>query len=379
LNDFPGHQPLKVYLKKIVREERVPHAMLISGKEGHGKLQLALGLATLLQCESPQEMSACKTCKSCLKMQKLIHPDVHFAFPVIKHEKFKREDTISTHFLEAWRSFILNQPWGNIQDWLSSIDGSDKRANINVAECNAIIKSLGLKSFEGKYKIQIIWESEMLGKEANRLLKLIEEPSPDTIIILICNNANLLLNTIRSRCQIINVPPFNDNDIEAYLKQNFDLPEEGLSEICFVANGNIRKATELASNMHINASERLLNWMRAAYTGDPEAIISWLDNMAQEGRQDLENFFNYVLHFFREYNLALTERSTDNLRLSNEEKTSILKMQKIIDRSKTEALQNRISESVIEIRRNLSIRILLMQLTLEMHKILRSEAHELVT
>ncbi len=379
LSEFPGQSSIKDYFKKIVSEQRVPHALLLLGPEGVGKLQLAIGLASLLQCKNPVDSNACRTCKSCIKNDSLVHPDLHFAFPVTKKDNLKREDTVSANFIKSWRTFIKEHPWGNLNDWLTHIDGLDKQANINVAECNMIIKSLGLKSFEGKYKIQIIWMSEFLGKESNRLLKLIEEPSPDTIIILISNNRNAILNTIKSRCQIISVAPLQDEDIRIFLNEKYDLSGTLLDEIIFIASGDIRKAELLATKQELKYSEELLDWLRVSFSGDPEKITGFVEYLTAKGRQELINFFNYGLHFFREYYLGLNTQSTDNLRLSTEEKNTILKMQRIVDENKTIQLEQLLSSCINYVKRNISLKILLMNTSLEINTVLKAEVNNLVS
>lgn len=374
LGEIPGHRSVKSYFKKIVAEDRVPHAFLFVGAEGHGKLALALGFAALLQCENRTDNQVCGQCRSCIKMKNLVHPDLHFAYPVIKKDGFKREDTISKHFLNEWRNFLNQSPWGSINDWMLELDAVDKQANINVAECNTIIKNLGLKSFEGKYKIQLIWMAEFLGKEANRLLKLIEEPSPDTIIILIANQENLILNTIKSRCQIVSLPPFTDEDINTYLRNHFEINESDIQEICYLSNGNIRKACQLANSNETEYFNEMLNWFRLSYSGDPEGIDEFVNIITSRGKQYLHNFLNYCLHFLREYYLGIHTRSTDKLRLSNDEKNTLLQMQKIIDADQTAKLEKLLGSSISYIKRNLSLRILFMHLTLEINTILRSEA-----
>lgn len=373
--DIPGHETLKIYFNHLIRDKRVPHAFLLTGGAGHGKLGLCLAFIQLLLCESPSDEGACGTCPSCIKSKTFVHPDVHFAYPVIKKDGIDRKDTVSTHFINEWRAFIKTNVWGNISDWLESIGGLDKQANINVAECNHIIKKLGLKSFEGKYKVQVIWNAEYLGKEANRLLKLIEEPTDDTIIILISDNTDAILNTIRSRCQIVNIPPLQDSDIEKYLISQHDLDDITAKEFSYLASGNIRKAEKLALQESKIYAEELLEWLRRSYTGDPEKLVEWVDHLAAKGKQELTGFLSYGLHFLREYFLGLETKSTEGLRLTTTEKNSILKMQRIIDKEKTLQLERIFSSTIPLIRRNLSIKVLMMDLSIKINSLLSSEVN----
>jgi DNA polymerase-3 subunit delta' len=293
-------------------------------------------------------------------------------------EGTKRDETTSLDFINEWRAFLKNDLYGNLSDWLMSINASDTNANINVAECNRIIKNLGLKSYEGKYKIQIIWNAESLAKEGNRLLKLIEEPSDDTIIILILNNQDAILNTIKSRCQILTVSPYSDDEIMAHLQSKFDLKSNELSEITYLSSGDIRKAEELAANKQMNFSEDMLNWFRLAYKADPEELLDWTLYLNSKGKGEIKTFMSYSLHFLREYLLGMNLNETENLRLSNEEKSVILKMKNIINRSKTERLEKVFSKNYGHINRNVSMKIMLMAMSLEINEILRSEVNKFV-
>lgn len=379
LTEIPGHQETKAYLSKIVREDRIPHAMLLVGSEGVGTLALALAFAQLIQCANNSEGTACGNCPSCKKAIQNIHPDIHFAFPVIKKDSLKREDTTSAHFLEEWRAFLEESPYGNLNDWLFHLDAADKNANINVKECNQIIKNLGLQSYEGKYKVQIIWNAERLGKEGNRLLKLIEEPTDDTIIIMICSNRKGILNTLLSRCQILAIPPAEDQAILDLLEQQYDLSEEDREELTYMAGGNIRKALRLGTENELNYSEDLMAWLRASYSGDPEKIIEMIDHFSAMGKQELVTFMEYGLHFLRETLILLSTGTMDGIRLTSTEKEVATKMTTIMDLSKVEALSAWLEKSIGYIRRNISVKTMLMHMSLEINQILRAEVDNFMT
>ncbi len=379
LDNIPGHGSTKDYFYKIVKDTRIPHAILLSGGEGHGKLALAIGLAQLLQCQNVTDGKACNQCNSCLKASKYIHPDIHFSFPVIKKDNLKREDTTSKQFMKEWREFLVEMPYGNMSDWLSHLGAVDKRANINVTECNEIAKNLSLKTFEGRYKIQIIWHADYLGKEGNRLLKLIEEPSDDSIIILIINNRNHILNTIKSRCQSLIVPPFSDEDMMSFISSQTSLSKEDQEELVHLASGDIRKTLTHIHDTKINYSEDLVQWMRVCYKSDPEELIDMTSEMAQRGKQDIINFFQYGLHFFREYHQYLSGIPIESLRLTGQEKEILPKMEKIISLNKIRPIEAILTQSISHIGRNLSLKILLMNGSIEINTILRSEVNKFVT
>ncbi len=377
--NIPGHTELKAYFSKIVSSGRVPHAILLTGGEGYGKLALSWALATYLQCKNKGATDACGECTSCRKALQNIHPDIHFAFPVIKKDKLTRAETTSKDFIIEWRNFLAEQPYGDLNEWLTSLGAPDKNPNINVAECNHIIKNLGLMTYEGAYKIQIIWYAELLGKEGNRLLKLIEEPSDDTIIILIANNRTQVLNTLRSRCQIVSVAPVDDASMLSYIGEKYDLNEEDTQELAFLSAGNLRKASFLGNTVEMNYSEQLLDWLRAGYSGDPEKLVAASEELAATGRQEITNFLEYGLHFFREYFLFLNIGDENLLRLTATEKSAAMKMTKIIDHEKIERLQQLFEKSSGQVKRNLNLKSLMMHMSLEINNILRSEVNNLVT
>ena len=378
LKDIPGREEVKAYFHKIVEEDRVPHAILLSGGEGYGKLQMALGFSALLQCQDRQPTGACGVCNSCSKILQLIHPDLHLAFPVVKKDKKKREDTTAKDFMVEFRAFVTEHPYGDLNDWLTHLSASDKPANINKAECSQILKSLGLKTYEGRYKIQIIWYADYLEKEGNRLLKLIEEPSEDTIIIMITNNSTRVLNTLRSRCQIISIPPTEDTAMLDFINANYDLSEEDQQELAFLSSGNLRKAQQLGHRQELNYSEELLDWLRLGYKANAQQMVAFVNDMAGRGKQEIVNFLDYGLHYFREYLLFLNTGEIDKLRLTSTEKKVAGEMTKIIDHDKTEQIRDIFELSIKQIKRNASLKALLMTRTLQINSILRSEVDNLV-
>jgi len=377
--DIPGQNQLKAYFKRLVLDDRMPHALMLVGGEGHGKLALALALSVYLQCPNKTDVGACGNCNSCKKAEKYIHPDIHFSFPVVKKDKLKREDTTSNHFLPEWRSFLAEQPFGGINEWLMHLEASEKNANINVAECNQMIKHLGLQTYEGQYKIQLVWYADYLGKEGNRILKLVEEPTPNTIIILITNNRSHILNTLRSRCQIITVPPIEDQAMLQHIKDSFDLTEADTQELAFLSQGNIRKALQLGRHTELNYSENIMDLFRIAYSGDPEKLIPMVDELAGMGRNELSHFLEYGLHFMREYLLYLNTNKPSELRLTQAEKEVSQKMTKIIDMSKTSNIQALLERYNAYIKRNLSLKSMIMQMSLEINGILRAEVNNFTT
>ncbi|HHS96139.1 MAG TPA: hypothetical protein ENJ45_06070, partial [Phaeodactylibacter sp.] len=210
-----GHRTLKAQLCRMAQNAQIPHAQIFFGPEGCGKLALALAFAQYVLCKNKSEADACGQCSACIKAEKLIHPDIHFSFPTVGTKM------TSNHYLPQWRDALSQNPYLHANQWLQFIGAENKQGNINVDECNNIIKKLSLKTFEADYKIMIIWLPEYLGKEGNRLLKLIEEPPEKTLFILVAENQERILPTILSRCQLLKVYALSDDEIKSALQQKY--------------------------------------------------------------------------------------------------------------------------------------------------------------
>ncbi len=368
---IPGQTKLITQFRAMVKNDRLPHAILLMGPKGSAKLPLAIALANYIQCENRND-DVCGTCKSCLKSQKLIHPDIHFCYPVVKKERLKREDTTSKDFLLEFRTFIQNRPFEEIKEWIASITSTTSTANINTKECNEIVQKLGLQSFEGTYKIQIIWMAEYLAKDSNRLLKLIEEPTDDTIIILIAENQEKLLATILSRCQIFNVAKFTDEEINSYL-ENLNLsPTLNKEKIKQLADGDLEKAIHLTQQSKTDDySELLMNWMRVSWKGHPQGIFDFVNQMIKSNKEEQKVFYEYGIHFFREYLVYLYTRDVHKMRLSDKERNTALQMIKTIDEEKAQSLSELFNESIHMIDRNINGKILFSANSFQLGRIMK--------
>jgi len=327
-DQIPGTEQTKQYLTELVTANRLPHAMIFTGPAGNAKLPMALAFANYLQCVDQKAGAACGVCSACIKSMKYVHPDIHFVFPVVSKEGKKREDTVSTDFYPQWRSFLETETYGSLSDWLIHIQAESKPSNINTKECNEISHKLGLKSFEGKYKILIIWYAETLGRDGNRLLKLIEEPPEGTFIILLTERTDKIIKTILSRCQILNIAPFTDEEIKLGLNMP-DLP----TEIVYLADGNMHLAKSLSNGNWENHSEELMNWMRIAYQMKPDKAVSVVNEFAKKPKQEQINFLSYGLYYMKEYRNALVAQDIQISKLSQSEKEVAVKMSNLIDES----------------------------------------------
>src|SRR6201996_2845132 len=237
-SEIVGQAAVKQRLVNTVKENRVSHAQLFLGPEGSGSLALAVAYAQYLSCEDRQPDDSCGVCASCRKYQKLMHPDLHFSYPFFA----KHKDDNALTFIEQWREAFLANPYLNLDGWRSYLDAENKQANINIAECHQIIKKLSFKPFESEFKILILWLPEYLDKAGNALLKIIEEPQPNTLFLLVAQNQDQILNTILSRTQLVKIPALEYDEIKEYLITQHHQTDEAAAEIAYLSNGNLTEA-----------------------------------------------------------------------------------------------------------------------------------------
>ncbi|HUX57698.1 MAG TPA: hypothetical protein VMV77_12045 [Bacteroidales bacterium] len=305
-SQIPGQKEIIKKLVRSVHDERVSHAQIFAGRAGCGSMALALAYARLISCENPSEDDSCGVCKSCVKYEKLIHPDLHFVYPVIKGKK--ASDPVSNNYIEEWREFVKKSPYFTINNWLNSIEVGNAQGMIFASEASEIIKKLSLKTFESEFKIMIIWLPEKMHQAtANKLLKMIEEPPEKTLFLLVSEEPDKIIPTILSRCQLVKIPSFSNHDIEHYLMQRFSITEEKAVDISRVSNGNLTWAIELCEDetSSLFNLDRFKSLMRFAWKRDIISIIGWSEEIAATGREAQKNFISFSLRILRE-NLMLS-------------------------------------------------------------------------
>lgn len=297
---------LKNHLAFSADAGRLPHAQLFVGPEGSGTLPMAVAYAQYILCGHKQGQNDLGDQACNLRCASLSHPDLHFAFPVANSNKIKSH-AVSNHYMEDWRQFVKEQPYGNLFDWYRLIGVEKKQAQIGVDEAQDIVKKLALKAYEGGYKIMIIWMADKMNIAAsNKLLKLIEEPPEKTIFILIAEDEEQIIQTIRSRCQILHFPSLPEETIANALAQRGIKREEAL-KIAHEAHGNFNKALDLSQNDSEDlVFERwFVQWVRSAFKakGNRAAVhelILWSEEVAKTGRETQKNFLRYCLAMMRQ-------------------------------------------------------------------------------
>ncbi len=321
-NEVIGQQELKQQLVDMVAQNRLGHALLFLGKEGYGALPLAFALAQYLVCEktsnqpetagpslfdaspllSPEDagprQDSCGVCPACTKSRQFIHPDIHFSYPVIPRKSGDKPK--SADYITEWREFTRLFPYGNAFDWLQFIGAENKQGNITAEECSDITRQLNLKSFESGYKILIMWMPEYLGKEGNKLLKLIEEPPANTLFIFVAENEEQILPTILSRCQLIKIPMPGQAEIAEALVSRANVSGEVAVQTAGIAQGNYREALLLLQHAEEDWQSLLREWLNATVKGGPVAQVKWIEEMSKLGREKQKQFLRFFNHLLEQ-------------------------------------------------------------------------------
>lgn len=364
-SDIIGQTAAKDFLRKLADTGHIPHALMLLGFPGSGDLALALAFAQYALCDQPSNGEACGTCSNCLKAARLVHPDLHFSFPTVGTNV-----TSDAHVAE-WRKAVEENPWMDVNQWLQRIGAENKQGNINKEECVLIARKLSFKNFEGSYKILVMWLPEYLGKEGNRLLKLFEEPPENTLIILVAQNQELILNTILSRCQLVKVNRLSDEDVEQGLIRLKNLPPEKARPIARLAEGDFNEALRISQQPENDNSALFLNWMRKCYLGNGLEMVGWVENFTTLGRENQKQFLQYALHFLREFTL-LKMAGTNNVRLLPQELKTAQNLTKVLEFHQIGHIEKLLSDCAYHIERNANQKLLFLDASIQLNQIFRA-------
>ncbi len=379
----------------MIHNKRLGHALLFLGKEGTGALPLAMAFAQFITCTGNAEQSgdlfgpepqaqkeklqtdSCGKCPSCIKAEQLIHPDIHFSYPVIT--KKSGEKPVSTDFISDWREFFTAEPYGNVFDWLQFIGAENKQGNITSAECNDIIRKLSLKSFESGYKILILWMPEFLGKEGNKLLKLIEEPQPNTLIILVAENEELILPTILSRTQLVKIPRLSNLEIEAALELRAGAKIEKAQQLAAVSDGNFREALHSLQHVEEDWNSMLREWLNAIIKTGPMAQLKWIEEMNRFGREKQKQFIKYFIHLLEKaIRLSISNNPVEFGEEVSKETDFALRLNKLCSIPQHEAIITELNKASYYIERNAHSKILFHALSIRLYHIINNNSLILV-
>lgn len=384
-----GQKSIIHRLIQSVYDARVSHAQLFLGPEGSGKLPLAIAYAQYINCENRQPEDSCGVCRSCRQFEKLVHPDLHFIYPVSTTRDVKEKPS-SKQFIKPWRELMLdNHGYISLSDWYEKIGIENKQGIINAEDCNDIIKTLSYKSYESEYKVMIIWMVEKLfHSAAPKILKILEEPPEKTLFILISENQDQIINTILSRTQLLRIPKIETEILFTTLKSKYALPDSEIRKTVQLANGNFRNAIRFIEEKE--SENEFFNlfryWMRACYggieknndsadginfTSKKQDFISFVSFISKSGRETQKSFLAYSLLMIRNCLLYNTNNAILPY-LDAEESDFVAKFSQFIHHKNVEQITGEINKAIYHIERNANPSILFTDLSFTCSRLIKS-------
>ncbi|WP_298475067.1 DNA polymerase III subunit delta' [uncultured Maribacter sp.] len=379
-HEILGLSHIKKHLATSADASRIPHAQLFVGPEGSGILPMALAYAQYIICgntngENDGANSACN-----VKFDGLAHPDMHFAFPVANSDKVKSH-AVSNNYMHEWRQFVTEQPYGNLFDWYRAIGIEKKQGQIGVDESLEIVKKLSLKSYEGGYKVMLIWMAEKMNvSAANKLLKLLEEPPNKTVFLLLCEDEEQILQTIKSRCQILHFPPLSEDAIANALIEKGANRDEAL-RLAHEADGNFNKALDLLNkdSEDLVFEKWFVQWVRSAFKakGNKAAIhdlILWSEEVAKTGRETQKKFLLYCMAVMRQAMLINFNAEELAYMHIESEGFQLKKFAPFVHENNILSIVKELEDAIYHIERNGNSKLILTDLSIRLTRLLHAKA-----
>ena len=375
--DIIGHEKVKARLIKSVNEGRISHAQLFLGPEGCGNLPMAIAYAQYISCQNKSETDSCGECASCVKFNKLAHPDLHFVFPVATSADVK-EKPVSANYITQWREANLDEPYLSLANWQAKIETGNKQLLISKNESESILKILSLKTYESEYKTMIIWYPERFNiASGNKLLKIIEEPPSKTLFILVAQDSEQIISTILSRTQLVKVGRIKEEVLQNELIKRYRLESSAAHKIAHQSDGNLINAQKLIEHSELEEEfhELFKVWMRSAFKGNVPGLITWSEEIAKIsfGREKQKQFLKYGLHLFRE---SLIKNYGENgmERIADNEAKFLSNFAPYIHGANCIEIIELFNEASYHVERNANPKILFLDVSLKLTKLLRVEA-----
>jgi len=371
--EIPNQSAVKQLLRQSVQRQHVAHAQLFRGQEGSAALALALAYAQYLNCEARAAGAedSCGHCPACTKTAKLAHPDLNFIVPVTT-TKTVSKDAVSSKFMAEWRTFVLDNPYQGLNDWMQHIGAENKQGNISKDEAVQILKLVSLKAFEARFKIVILWLPELMHPAAaNAVLKLLEEPPPATIFLLVSNAPEQLLPTIISRVQPVVVRPFSEDDLTDYLHTHYHVPEAKARQVAQLADGNLGAA--LASrdaNADHDYFEFFVKWMRLSYSQKAADILKQSEDFQKLGRESQKEMLSYSLGLLRKVLLfGIDSKFVPHLPAG--EQDFVARFSKLVTPRNADLLTKELTDAHYHIERNANPRMVFVDSSLRLGSFLK--------
>jgi len=366
--DIPGHDGVKERLRALVDTERLPHALLIHGRSGIGKMMMARALAQYIHCTDRHDGDSCGCCPSCIQHQSFNHIDTYFSFPVLK----KGSETVSDDEIEHWREFLQESPYMDFGHWLSLLDNANGQPAIYVEESGEIMRRMSLTSHGGR-QIVIMWLPERMRVEcANKLLKLIEEPLGDSMFILVSDDPESVLPTIFSRTQRVEMLRLPDEIVTDYIKRKYSLSHNDAVALAHLAEGSMLQADYRVRNIERQQQylDMFMRLMRLAYQRRVAELRVWSNEVAALGREGSIEFLSYCLDQIRE-NFIYHLQVADLNYLTADERQFAVKFHRFINERNVAELTSRLEKAITDIRANGNAKIILYDFAVRVIMLLR--------
>ena len=365
-----GQEEAWARLTQMAREDRLPHAMMLCGPQGAGKMALAMAFANYLLCRNhTPDDEACEACPQCKMLARWEHPDLHFTFPTIKLPSMGSDHKpVSDDFARQWHEMVKESPYFSMDQWMNAIGAENQQAIITAGESDDLVRKLSLKSSQGGCKVSIIWLPERMNIEcANKLLKLIEEPPQGTVFIMVSEEPDKLLETIRSRTQRIDIKRISTESISRQLKERYGLGDELANRMARLANGSwlkaVRELEKDSENTEFLADYQQL--MRLAYMRNIHDLKPWSERIAGYGREKQKRFMDYFIRLTREnfmYNFA----NPDLNYMSEEEEAFANKFARFINEANIIPISEMADKVQRDIKQNANAKIVFFDVALQM-------------
>ena len=363
-----GQCEVQERLMQMVKEDRLPHAIMLCGPQGSGKMALAVGFAKVLLSKSDETSIFGNPTESPM-LAKLEHPDLHFTYPTIKLPSMGADHKpISDDFAREWHELIMASPYFTMNEWLEQMGGENQQAIITAGESDELVRKLSLKSSQGGYKVSLIWLPERMNIEcANKILKLLEEPPSQTVFIMVCQEPDKLLETIRSRVQRIDVKKIADEDLKKALIEKRGLADDMAQRICRMANGNWMKALEMLSADSENELflDMFQTLMRLAYMRKVKELKAWSEQMGSMGREKQKRFLEYFLRLVRE-NFMYNFQNEDLCYMTQREEAFAQNFARFINEANILDISSLANLAIRDIGQNANAKIVFFDMALKM-------------
>lgn len=379
-SEILGQEHIKSHLANTAKMGRIPHAQLFVGSEGSGTLAVAIAYAQYILCGNINSENTIQNTSCNLKVNSLMHPDLHFIYPTVSTEDVKTKPK-SIDFVADWRQFVLQNPYGSLFDWYRLLGVKNKQGEIRVDDAQEILKTLALKSYEGGYKIMIIWMADKLNIAAsNKILKILEEPTNKTLFILISENEEDIIQTIRSRCQVLHFNRIGEKTIADFLVKNHQIELKSALKIAHQAQGNFNKVLQLlkTDNEDVVFEKWFVDWVRAAYRANGRAevildLIAWSDQIAALGRETQKKFLLFCIDMFRQalllnyqiLNLVYFEPTVEKFKLEN--------LAPFVNGNNINKIFQELSDAIFHIERNGNAKIILTDLSMKLTRLIHKK------